>query len=132
MPAAAQRALLLQLSAAGARLHYHGDFDWPGIAIANTVIGAFGAAPWRFGATDYRVALHEDAGATRPLSGSVVAARWDGALTQAMQEHGRAIDEEALADWLVSDLDTGLKQGLRNAGSVRYNSPPAENDNEIK
>ena len=27
MPAAAQRTLLMQLSAAGACLHYHGDFD---------------------------------------------------------------------------------------------------------
>src|SRR5690606_30916316 len=45
MPAAAQRALLSQLAAANARLHYHGDFDWPGIAIANTVIDQFGAFP---------------------------------------------------------------------------------------
>jgi uncharacterized protein (TIGR02679 family) len=132
MPAAAQRALLSQLATAGARLRYHGDFDWPGIAIANTVIEAFGAAPWRFGAVDYRIALDEGADATRPLDGAVVDARWDDALTEAMHDHGRAIDEEALAAGLMSDLDTRIKQALQNTGAVRYNSPPAENDNEIK
>src|SRR5690606_11042509 len=38
MPSAAQRILLDQLQAAGAKLLYHGDFDWPGIRIANFVI----------------------------------------------------------------------------------------------
>lgn len=105
MPAAAQRALLSQLAHAGARLHYHGDFDWPGIAIANTVIETFGARPWRFGVNDYRAALESNALATRALAGAAVDARWDGALAQAMQAHGRAIDEEALAGILVPDLD---------------------------
>jgi len=105
MPAAAQRALLSQLARAGASLHYHGDFDWPGIAIANTVIGTFGARPWRFGANDYRAALERNALATRPIAGAAVDARWDGALAQAMQAHGRAIDEEALAETLLPDLD---------------------------
>ena len=123
MPAAAQRALLSQLSMAGARLRYHGDFDWPGIAIANTVIASFGASPWRFSATDYRVAVYEDADATRALGGTAVHACWDGALTQAMQDHGRAIDEEALAAGLVSDLDTRINQALQDAAAVRYNSP---------
>ena len=132
MPAAAQRALLSQLAMAGARLRYHGDFDWPGIAIANTVIEAFGAAPWRFGAADYQASLHQGAGTTRPLRGAAVNARWDRALTKAMQDHGRAIDEEALAADLISDLGTGLKQALQNTGAVRYNSPPVENGNEIK
>src|SRR6185312_7691350 len=38
MPAAAQRILLDQLAAAGARLCYHGDYDWPGIGIGNFVM----------------------------------------------------------------------------------------------
>lgn len=113
MPAAAQRALLAQLAGSGARLHYHGDFDWPGIAIANTVIALSGAAPWCFRAVDYCAAVERDAGATRPLLGSAVDAAWDRALTAAMQMQGRAIDQEALAAILLADLNRGpSKSGL--------------------
>ncbi|WP_305825741.1 TIGR02679 family protein [Massilia brevitalea] len=118
MPAAAQRALLLQLARAGARLHYHGDFDWPGIAIANTVVETFAARPWRFGAHDYRAALEGNALATRALAGAAVDARWDRALAVAMQAHGRAIDEEALAHILMPDLDIRLKRALPGTSSV--------------
>jgi uncharacterized protein (TIGR02679 family) len=48
MPAAAQRCLLAQLVQAGARLSYHGDFDWPGLRIANHVMREHGAHAWRF------------------------------------------------------------------------------------
>ena len=105
MPAAAQRTILLQLAAAGARLRYHGDFDWPGIAIANTVVDMVGAVPWRFDAADYCAALERNIGASRPLAGNPVQARWGSALTAAMQAQGRAIDEEALAGELLGDLD---------------------------
>lgn len=118
MPAAAQRALLSQLARAGARLHYHGDCDWPGGAIANTVVEMFGARPWRFGANDYRAALEDKKRATRILAGAVVDARWDRALTQAMGAHGRAIDEEALADILVPDLDRRLEPASPEARPV--------------
>jgi uncharacterized protein (TIGR02679 family) len=106
MPAAAQRTLLFQLAAAGANLRYHGDFDWPGIAIANTVITMFGASPWRFCAEEYDAALQIMSMATRPLSGNAVTARWDSALSATMQTHGRAIDEEAVAVSLLVDLDS--------------------------
>jgi len=132
MPAAAQRVLLSQLAMAGARLHYHGDFDWPGIAIANAVTDMFGATPWRFGARDYCAALSTNNGASRPLTGGAILARWDNALTDAMNRHGRAIDEEALAASLTLDLDTRRKQSLRNGTWICYDSPPRENDNEIK
>jgi uncharacterized protein (TIGR02679 family) len=46
MPAAAQRTLLAQLAKTEARLLYHGDFDWPGLRIANRVMRSFGAQPW--------------------------------------------------------------------------------------
>ena len=105
MPAAAQRTLLAQLAGAGARLRYHGDFDWPGVAIANSVIDAFGAAPWRFGAADYLAALGQNPEANRALGGNPVLSRWDGALAEAMLARGRAIDEEALAATLLPDLD---------------------------
>jgi uncharacterized protein (TIGR02679 family) len=37
-PTLVTRRLLHALVAAGAALRYHGDFDWPGIAIANRII----------------------------------------------------------------------------------------------
>lgn len=106
MPAAAQRCLLQQLVAAGAKLRYHGDFDWPGLQIANQVRRLCGAAghwqPWRLCAADYQHACHTSAG--RPLQGPAVAAAWDSTLAAVMQTAGRAIDEEALADCLLADL----------------------------
>ena len=53
MPSAAQQSLLAQLAAAGARLRYHGDFDWAGLVIGNFVMREFGAKSWRFGVADY-------------------------------------------------------------------------------
>jgi uncharacterized protein (TIGR02679 family) len=39
--------------AAGGELWYHGDFDWPGVAIAADVIGRHNALGWRMNASDY-------------------------------------------------------------------------------
>ena len=129
MPAAAQRMLLSQLVEAGGRLWYHGDFDWPGIAIANTVVALFGAAPWRFGATDYRTALDSDAVATRPLLGNAVEARWDSLLSASMHARGRGIDEEALAAGLLLDLDTRLHDhALPTADPARPGAPLHDDD----
>jgi uncharacterized protein (TIGR02679 family) len=98
MPAAAQRALLSQIAAAGAALHYHGDFDWPGLTIANFVMRSFKAQPWRLRSDDYL------ATAGRPLEGALVAADWDSALATKMAKHGYALDEEAVMDQLLHDL----------------------------
>ena len=106
MPAAAQRVLLQQLAAAGARLRYHGDFDWPGLRIANQVRAVCGAGPvwqaWRYSTADYLCACQATAG--RPLAGTPAEAHWDCQLAGAMAAAGRAIDEEALADTLLGDL----------------------------
>jgi len=105
MPAAAQRALLGQLATAGARLRYHGDFDWAGIHIAHRVLHDFGAQPWRFSAPDYKAALHQTgADAQAPLRGSAVVASWCSGLTAAMQQGQCAIAEEALLSSLLPDL----------------------------
>jgi uncharacterized protein (TIGR02679 family) len=104
MPAAAQRCLLMQLARAGARLRYHGDFDWPGLHIASQVMRAHAAQPWRFGAVDYQAAVGSSAHAQHRLTGTPVAAAWDAALAPAMQAHGLAIAEEALAASLLQDL----------------------------
>lgn len=104
MPAAAQRTLLSQLAQAGARLRYHGDFDWSGLRIANHVMRACGARPWRFETGDYQAAAAGAPHAQRDLDGACIAASWDGALAPAMQHHGLAIAEEALAELLLEDL----------------------------
>jgi uncharacterized protein (TIGR02679 family) len=104
MPAAAQRALLGQLVEAGGQLLYHGDFDWPGVQIANHVMRAFGARPWRFSSADYETAVEQHARSEHRLEGAVVEALWDAALAPAMQEHGLAFAEEGLSDELVGDL----------------------------
>ena len=104
MPAAAQRTLLAQLRACGATLHYHGDFDWPGLHIGNHMVREHGARPWRFSATDYLAAVVDAPRPGRPLAAAGVAALWDGALAKAMREEKLAIDEETLADLLLQDL----------------------------
>jgi uncharacterized protein (TIGR02679 family) len=104
MPAAAQRALLAQLAAAGAQLRYHGDFDWPGIAIANLVQREFGATAWRMAAHDYEAGLQCRAEVAAALSGTPVVPRWCDALGAAMRRRGAALAEEAVASTLLDDL----------------------------
>ena len=104
MPAAAQRTLLQQLVSAGARLRYHGDFDWAGVAIGNHVVRVFGAEPWRFGGEDYRACVPAARLPGSALKGASVAACWDPTLAPLMQQHGTAIPEEAVADALMVDL----------------------------
>lgn len=104
MPAAAQRTLLQQLVAAGARLHYHGDFDWAGVAIANHLVRVFGVEPWRFGGEDYLAAIPTAPVPGSALKGASVAACWDPTLAPLMRQHGTAIPEEALADTMLLDL----------------------------
>jgi uncharacterized protein (TIGR02679 family) len=100
-PGAAATVLLRQLGAAGARLRYHGDFDWPGITIANGIVSRFGALPWRLDADAYRSAADADGPALR---GRPVTATWDPALTQAMLELGVKVEEERVLDDLLADL----------------------------
>lgn len=104
MPAAAQRVLLSQLARDGARLRYHGDFDWPGIDIGNVVIGRLGARSWRFSAPDYRAALGACAPSERRLEIGAHEAAWDPTLADAMRSARRPVDEEAVAALLIGDL----------------------------
>ncbi|MDR0209871.1 MAG: TIGR02679 family protein [Pseudomonas putida] len=109
MPAAAQRILLDQLAAAGAHLHYHGDYDWPGIAIGNYVMRTWQAVPWRFGCRDYLEAVMVAPTRPRDLALNRVEALWDNALHIAMDTQGLAIPEEAVASNLLDDLSLGEK-----------------------
>ncbi len=69
-PSTAFHRLMGLAVGAGAELWYHGDFDWPGVAIAADVITRYGGRAWRMGASDYRsaaragVRLGGDAGQT--------------------------------------------------------------------
>jgi uncharacterized protein (TIGR02679 family) len=100
-PGAAATLLLRQLAGAGARLCYHGDFDWPGITIANGIIARFAAAPWRLDAGCYRSAAAR--GGPR-LRGSPVTANWEPPLTKAMLALGVKVEEERVLDDLLVDL----------------------------
>jgi uncharacterized protein (TIGR02679 family) len=104
MPSAAPQTLLAQLGAAGARLRYHGDFDWAGLTIGNFVMREFGAEPWRFGEADYLAATAERGIAL--AGGKPVVAQWDPALAVAMAARGIAVHEEGVAEMLMSDLAT--------------------------
>lgn len=89
-PALVTLEVLTLLKGAGARLHYHGDFDWAGLAMAEEMVRRFDARPWRMSADDY-LALP----ARLPLHGSRVEASWDPELTPAMARRGLAVHEEA-------------------------------------
>jgi len=106
MPSAAQQTLLAQLAAAGARLRYHGDFDWAGLVIGNFVMREFGAEPWRFGAADYLSATADDRIALR--GDKPVVARWDDRLTSAMSERRVVVHEEGVAETLMMDLAASM------------------------
>ncbi len=103
-PAAAGTKLLRALIAAGNPVRYHGDFDWPGVAIAGRII-AGGAVHWRMSAADYRGAVAGlDSDHAVALTGKAVATPWDPALASAMATHGLAVHEESLLHDLVTDL----------------------------
>ncbi len=103
-PSAAGLLLLSRLVDGGADVAYHGDFDWPGVAIAARLY-ARGASPWRMGAADYVSAVAASRGSSAPvLSGQQVATPWDPQLRTAMLRHGRAVHEEALLDLLLADV----------------------------
>ena len=99
-PALVTLDVLRRCAGAGAALRYHGDFDWPGVAIANQVIEAVGASPWRMEADDYLAAP-----AGLPLAGAEVEPSWSSELGPAMRHRGTAVHEEAVLTSLLSDLD---------------------------
>ncbi|MDH6114891.1 uncharacterized protein (TIGR02679 family) [Kitasatospora sp. MAP12-15] len=99
--------LLDALAAAGQPLRYHGDFDWPGIALANRVMRRCAAGPWRMASQDYeQLAAHARSQGTPPLPlvGALVQASWDAGLAAAMTASNAALHEESALDWLIADL----------------------------
>lgn len=102
-PSTAFHRLALAVTRGGGELRYHGDFDWPGVAIAASVMSRHGARPWRMSAADYALGARSDTDHVR-LSGLPQPTPWDPALAEAMASAGRAVYEEAVADTLVADL----------------------------
>jgi uncharacterized protein (TIGR02679 family) len=102
--------LLRRLAAAGTTLRYHGDFDWPGIAIANRLAAESGALPWRMNAPDYAAAVRRSQ-AIIGLTGAPVTASWDPALRPAMRHLGIAVHEEAVLGDLLTRLSVGELAG---------------------
>ena len=91
--------VLTRALSAGARMRYHGDFDWPGVAMANDAVGRFGAAPWLMGVDDYLATP-----GSLTLVGSTVEPSWDPELGPAMRRRGLAVHEEAMMERLLDAL----------------------------
>lgn len=113
-PSIAVSTLLGQQRVAGTIIRYHGDFDWPGIRIANGLVARHGCVPWRMGAVDYRAASSSGKG----LTGDVVDAIWDPELADVMRKRGEVIEEERLVGILLEDL--GGAGAERCAGPHRF------------
>lgn len=103
-PRTATHELLAALRGAAVVLRYHGDFDWWGVQIANQVMLRHGALPWCYSAAEYRPG-------TRRLHGAPVDACWDAALRPALLAAGTAMDEEAMLDLLLAQLDDPQARG---------------------
>ena len=85
-------------------VRYHGDFDWPGIAIARRII-ARGATPWRLGHDDYlEAAARLPADHRLALTGRPESTPWDVRLHTVMITTDVAVHEEAIVDLLLADL----------------------------
>jgi len=105
-PSTAFHKLVRIAVASGGELAYHGDFDWPGVAITAKVIDRHGARPWRMTAGDYLSGVK--AGDTAvALRGDPVPTPWEPELCETMRATGRAIYEETVADQLLADLSGG-------------------------
>jgi uncharacterized protein (TIGR02679 family) len=85
----------------GSALRYHGDFDWPGVAIAERLRAEVGVDPWRMAAADYERGLSD---ATLRLGTAHVEPSWDPELGALMRRHDRAVHEEAVLPELLEAL----------------------------
>jgi len=102
-PSAAFHQLAGAVASGGGELRYHGDFDWPGLDIARSVMARHGARPWRMGAADYVAGLRSDAEHVQ-LAGAPRPTPWDPELGKVMAAAGRVLYEESVADALLADL----------------------------
>lgn len=102
-PSTAVVDLLRVLTADGATCRYHGDFDWPGLQIAEALRQRTAWTPWRYSAGDYLAVVEADS-VSRRLTGTPASSPWDPALAAAMAQQGLVVEEEAVAERLAADL----------------------------
>ena len=111
----AARALLRALRERGAKFRYHGDFDWGGLRIANSVFALIDAAAWRFSHHDYLKAIGLGHG-SRLDTGAPCDASWDSQLRETISTHAVRVEEEHVIEELLSDLD-GCAHGPSTANA---------------
>jgi uncharacterized protein (TIGR02679 family) len=99
-PSVAVVTLLRQLSAAGAVLLQHADFDPAGLGITAWLRARAGTTPWRMGAADYREAV-DGAVHARSRFERLPATPWDPALHEVMAARGVAVYEEQVRATLL-------------------------------
>jgi len=121
-PSAAFHQLADAVVGGGGELRYHGDFDWPGLAIASAVMRRHGAKPWRLSARDYLAGMRHHAEHVL-LFGTPQPTPWDPELSKAMVATGRVLFEESVANDLIRDLS---KQGRPEPAMVEPRSRPPE------
>jgi uncharacterized protein (TIGR02679 family) len=98
-PDGAVGRLLEAIEATGAQLWYHGDFDWPGLRIAGSIMARYRAKPWRLGTRDYL-----EAPSGPELFGPAAVTPWDEELAIEMEARGCAVHEESVMGLLLGDL----------------------------
>jgi uncharacterized protein (TIGR02679 family) len=102
-PSTAFHQLAGAVVAGGGELRYHGDFDWPGLAIASSVMRRHRTRPWRMGAADYLAGVRAGSEHVR-LTGTPQPTPWDPELGDVMAATGLVLYEESVADILINDL----------------------------
>ncbi len=98
-PNSAVVLLLQRLTASGACLHYHGDFDGEGLRIAAAVVARTGARPWHMTSADYLRAVTHG-----PPVGRMSDVPWDASLAAHMAGAGISVPEERVAAELLGEL----------------------------
>jgi uncharacterized protein (TIGR02679 family) len=106
-PSVACYRLLQAAVGTGTRVHWHSDFDWPGLRMTAVAIRRLGATAWLMGADDYRGAL---AASSEPLKGPAAESPWDPRLADLMQASGRAVTEDGQLTALLADLAHGPRR----------------------
>jgi uncharacterized protein (TIGR02679 family) len=106
-PSVACYRLLQAAVSTGTRVHWHSDFDWPGLRTTAAAIRRLDATPWLMSADDYRAALPAS---TEPLKAPRATSPWDTRLAELMQASGRAVTEERQLTALLTEIAnrTGL------------------------
>jgi uncharacterized protein (TIGR02679 family) len=108
-PSSAFHRLVKIAAAGGGELHYHGDFDWPGIAIIASVVSRHKALAWRMTSSDYLAGAQAHGGGF-PLTGRPRPTPWDPGLAETMRVTGQAVYEEVVADRLLADLGQAARR----------------------